>query len=67
MTATRDTASSRLRQQRPRIHTTLLDLVWAVSQVTQDEQAIVATVAHVVNSGRARLTGTFKDARLVIG
>lgn len=48
------------------IHTTLLDLVWEVSQVTNDDQLVAATVAHLVNSGRARLTGTFKNARLRI-
>jgi hypothetical protein len=52
-----------------RIQTTLLDLVWAVSQVTMtsDDRLVAATVAHLVNSGRARLTGTFKNARLIVG
>ena len=50
-----------------RIQTTLLDLVWAVSQVTSDDRLVAATVAHLVNSGRARLTGTFKNARLIVG
>ena len=46
------------------LHTTLLDLVWAVSQTINDDQLVAATVAHLVNSGKARLTGTFKNARL---
>lgn len=50
-----------------RFHTTLLELVWAVSQVTNDDRLVAATVAHLVNSGRARLTGTFKHARLIVG
>ena len=42
------------------IPTTLLNLVWAVSQVTDDDRVVVVTVAHLVNNGQARLTGTFK-------
>ena len=52
--------------QRTRIDTTLLDLVWAVSQTTDDDKAVAETVAHLINSRRARLTGTFKNARLII-
>jgi hypothetical protein len=38
-----------------------------VNQVTEDDRLVVATVMHLVNSGQARLTGTFKGARLIIG
>jgi len=48
------------------IHTTLLDLVRAVNDVIDDEQVVVATVAHLVNTHRVRLTGTFKNTTLVI-
>ena len=58
--------SQKFRGSFRRLETTLLDLVWAVSQVTNDDQLVTATVAHLVNSGRARLTGTFKNARLRI-
>ena len=51
---------------RTQINTTLLDLVWAVNQVTDDDQLVAATVAHMVNNGQARLTGTFKNARLIV-
>jgi hypothetical protein len=47
------------------VPTTLLNLVWAVSQVTDDERVVVVTVAHLVNSGQARLTGTFKSAKAI--
>ena len=58
--------SSRLPFPRTRIQTTLLDLVQAVNQLTDDDQVVVATIAHLVNSGQARLTGTFKNARVII-
>ena len=48
------------------LQTTLLDLVWAVNEVTDDEQLVVVTIAHLVNTHRVRLTGTFKNATLVI-
>ncbi len=48
------------------LNTTLLDLLWAVSDVERDDKIVAATVADLVNSGRARLTGTFKGARLII-
>lgn len=42
--------------------TTLLDLVRSIAEVTDDEQEIVATVMHMLRSGRVRLTGNFRDA-----
>jgi len=53
-------------QQHSPIRTTLLDLVWTVSQITDDERLVVATVAHMVNSRQARLIGTFKGARMIV-
>jgi hypothetical protein len=34
---------------------TLLEVIQAVSEVTQDEQEIIATVAHLISSGQVRL------------
>ena len=43
---------------------TLLDLVHSVSEVTSDEREIVATVVHLLRSGRVRLCGNFRGQRL---
>ena len=43
---------------------TLLDLIEAVAEVTDSEAEQVSVVAHLVNSGRVRLTGTFRGALL---
>jgi len=42
--------------------TTLLDLVRAIGEVTDDEREIVATVLHLLHSGRVRLCGNFRSA-----
>ena len=34
---------------------TLLDVIQAVSDVTQNDQEIIATVAHLISSGQVRL------------
>jgi hypothetical protein len=34
---------------------TLLDVIQAVSHVTQNDQEIIATVAHLISSGQVRL------------
>jgi len=49
------------------LETTLLDLVTAVNEVTATEDEAVATIVHLVNSGRIRLGGTFRGARLELG
>ncbi len=41
--------------------TTLLELVRSISQVTDDEREIVATVLHLLRSGRVRLIGNFRN------
>jgi len=46
---------------RQRTQTTLLELVWAVSEVTQNETELVTAVVDLLESGRARLTGNFRD------
>jgi len=43
---------------------TLLDLVNAISQQARSEAEVIATVVSLVNSGRVRLCGTFKGARI---
>ena len=45
---------------------TLLELVRAVGDVTEDEREIVATVLHLLRSGRVRLRGNFRGAPLSV-
>jgi hypothetical protein len=42
-------------------HLTLLELVEAVSEVTDDEQEIIATVLHMLENGSVKLAGNFQD------
>ena len=42
-------------------HLTLLELVKAVADVTDDEQEIIATVCHMLRTGSVRLIGNFRD------
>jgi hypothetical protein len=44
-----------------RIETTLLELVRAVREVARDETELLTTVLDLLESGRARLTGSFRD------
>ena len=39
---------------------TLLELVEAVADVTSDDREVVATVLHLLRSGRVRLIGSFR-------
>ena len=39
---------------------TLLELVRVISEVTDDEREIVATVGEMLRSGRVRLCGNFR-------
>ena len=61
-----NTTSKVTTQQSPRIHTTLLDLVRALNGVTDNDRLVVATATHLVNFGHTRLTGSFKNGRVVI-
>ena len=45
-------------------NTTLLDLVWAVTESGCSERDVVATVTTLINSGQVRLCGTFAGARI---
>ena len=42
--------------------TTLLELVVSLSEVTDDEEEVVATVLALLRSGRVRLCGNFRNA-----
>jgi len=43
-----------------RVDTTLLALIQTISEVTDDDREIVATVLHLLRSGRVRLIGTLR-------
>jgi hypothetical protein len=40
---------------------TLLELVRTVAEITDDDREIVATVLHMLRSGRFRLCGNFRN------
>jgi hypothetical protein len=42
---------------------TLWELVWAVSEVADDEREVVATVAHMLTSGSVRVVGDHRHIR----
>jgi hypothetical protein len=43
---------------------TLLDVIEAVSKVAANDQETLATVAHLINSGQARLCGDAAGATI---
>jgi hypothetical protein len=47
--------------------TTLLDLVAAVAEEAESEAELVATVQHLINSGRVELVGHFRGADVKVG
>jgi hypothetical protein len=47
--------------------TTLLDLVAAVAESAESEAELVATVQHLINSGRVQLIGHFRGADVKVG
>jgi hypothetical protein len=47
--------------------TTLLDLVAAVSDSAKSETEVIATVTHLINSGKIRLVGNFQGADVRVG
>jgi len=49
-------------QPRAPLSLTLLELVQAVSEFSESEQEIIGTVVYMLNSGRVRLTGSFRDS-----
>lgn len=44
------------------LQVTLLELVCAVREETEDDREVVATVVHLLRSRRVRLCGNFRDA-----
>jgi len=52
-----------LRDPAEPVDTTLLELVQAVSQEAENENEVVATVLHLLRTGRARLIGSFRGFR----
>ena len=67
MAATASTLPERLlarSKQGERVDATLLELVQAVAEVTDDDREVVATVLHLLRSGRVRLSGNFRGQRL---
>ena len=52
-----------LQQGGESIDATLLELVQAIAQSTNDEREIIATVRHLLRSGRVRLIGNFRGRR----
>jgi hypothetical protein len=53
-----------MKARKTQIQSTLLDLVYSVSVFAKTEAEVVATVAHLVNSGRVRLCGNFAGAKI---
>ena len=47
--------------QRGRVDCTLLELVQAVGESSSSEQETIATLQHLVRSGRVRLVGALRD------
>ncbi len=43
------------------LHTTLLELVFVLSEVANDDEEVVTTVSRMLETGRAKLTGSFRD------
>ncbi len=61
-----DTINKVTTRQRPRIRTSLLELIRSLNSVTDNDRLVVATATHLVNFGDTRLTGSFKNGRVVI-
>jgi hypothetical protein len=49
------------------IETTLYDLIEAISDEVEpgEDDLIIATVVHLLNSGRVKFTGDWRNARVV--
>ena len=53
-----------MKARKTKTQSTLLDLVYSVSLFAQTEAEVVATVAHLINSGRVQLCGNFAGAKI---
>jgi len=49
---------------KPKMTVTLLELVQAVQESCRSDREVVAVVAHLLNSRRVRLGGTFAGRRI---
>ncbi len=58
------TGATRSGRRSESIDTTLLELVQAIAERTNDERLIIATVRHLLRTGRVRLIGNFRGRRL---
>jgi hypothetical protein len=56
------TANASPQETEKGVETTLLELVRALSDITDNEVEILATAVHMLRSGTVRLTGSFRDA-----
>ncbi|MCG8591163.1 MAG: hypothetical protein MJE66_17875 [Proteobacteria bacterium] len=54
-----------LRAEEPQT-VTLLELVRTLSEITDDDREVVATVLHLLRSGQVRLCGNFRDAPIQV-
>jgi len=45
------------------IRLTLLELVMAVSEVSESEDELIASVLYILQDGRVRLAGNFRESR----
>lgn len=43
------------------LQVTLLELVAAIGDITSNDAEVVATVLYMIETGRVRLTGTFRN------
>jgi hypothetical protein len=48
------------------VETTLLELVQALGELTDDDREIVATVVDLLRTGRVRLIGTLRGQRIAV-
>ena len=58
------TEDPQMKARKPKPQSTLLDLVYSVGLFAKTEAEVVATVAHLVNSGRVQLCGNFAGAKI---
>ncbi len=61
---TRIATASTLSESPTPLRVTLLELVTAVSECTSSDEEVTATVLHILQSGRAQLSGTFANEPL---
>lgn len=60
------TANGQKAQAEQPVETTLLELVQALGELTDDDREVVETVVDLLRTGRVRLIGTFRGQRIAI-